>query len=168
MFLHVFGVLLWRIDCGTLSHTITQICQLPILFMIIGQISTGTTNGNGMNRAGRCADDFRRNSPLRTTLIDDNVTVLTFALHRSDIVALTDDGSLRRWRYSASQWQEVGHKKSVAGRESFRIRQNAGSGRRAFASAQLGYNDAIATSDESIYFGVGLNLQKLVSFGQLS
>jgi F-box-like len=113
---------------------------------------------------GCFANDARRNAPLRTTFIDDSVTVLTFGLHRSDIVALTDDGSLRRWRKSDSQWQEISHTKSLAGRESFRIRRTAGCGNRVSSTTQLGYNDAIAMGDESIFFGVGQSLQKLARF----
>lgn len=113
---------------------------------------------------GCFANGARRNAPLRTTFIDESVTVLTFGLHRSDVVALTDDGSLCRWRKSGAQWREISHTKSIAGRESFRIRRTTGSENRASSTTQLGYNDAIAFSDESIYFGVGQSLQKLVLF----
>ena len=53
----------------------------------------------------------------------------------------------------------------MTGCESFRIHQNAGSENHTFATTQLGYNDAIAIGNESIYFGVGQSLQKLVRFG---
>jgi len=53
----------------------------------------------------------------------------------------------------------------MTGRESFRIRQNAANGNHNSVTTQLGYNDAIAIGNESIYFGVGQSLQKLVPFG---
>ena len=118
------------------------------------------TKADGIELTG-----LRRNAPIRTTFIDDSVTVLTFGLHQSDVVGLTDDGSLRRWRRSGSQWRHINHTRSMTGRESFRIRQNAGSENHTSATAQLGYNDAIAIGNESIYFGVGQSLQKLVRFG---
>jgi hypothetical protein len=92
------------------------------------------------------------------------VTVLTFALHHSDVVALVDDGSLRRWRKSNSGWQEISRTKSTAGRDSFRLRQRwGGENGAARATTQLGYNDAIAVGQSSVYFGVGQILQQSVS-----
>jgi len=52
----------------------------------------------------------------------------------------------------------------MTGLESFRIRQNPWSENHTSATTQLGYNDAIAMDNESIYFGVGQSLQKLVPF----
>jgi hypothetical protein len=107
-------------------------------------------------------NDFRRNAPVRVDWIDDAVTVLTFTLHYSDVVALLDDGSLRRWRRSGLGWQEVTRTKSAAGRESFRLRQRTRVSGGGFATTQLGYNDAIAGLQSSIFFGVGQILQQLV------
>jgi len=129
----------------------------------IGRILTGTTNGSGKSQHWTVwADVARRNAPLRTTFIDDSVTVLTFGLHRSDVVALTDDGTLCRWRKSGSEWREVSRTKNIAGRETFRIRRPAGHENRISATTQLGYNDALAIGNEAIYFGVGQSLKKLV------
>ena len=92
------------------------------------------------------------------------MTVLTFTVIQSDVVGLLDDGSLRRWRRSDTGWQEICRTTSTAGRESFRLRRNSlvhSNG--AFATIQLGYNDAIAAGKDSIYFGVGQILQQLVS-----
>jgi F-box-like len=100
----------------------------------------------------------RRNSSLRVRNVDDAVTVLTFALHQSDVVALIDDGTLRRWKESDDGWQEVSRIESTGGRETFRFREVYGSG----ATTQLGYNNAISIFENSIYFGVGKALQHLV------
>ena len=122
-------------------------------------------------RALSCASpDNRRKAPLRVDWVDDSVTVLTFTLHGSDIVALLDDGSLRRWRRSDLGWQEISRTISTVGRESFRFQQRSHVGtRRVYATAQLGYSDAITADERSIYFGAGQVLQQLVTkTGQLS
>src|SRR5579859_4938203 len=91
---------------------------------------------------------IRQNTPLRTEWIDDGVTVLTFATHRSDVVALSDDGTLRRWRKSLSGWQEISRTQSLAGRETFRVHPNTFSPRSGiYPTTQLDYNDAIAAHD---------------------
>jgi hypothetical protein len=105
----------------------------------------------------------RRNAPLRVEWIDRGLSVLTFALHHSDVVALLDDGSLRRWRRLNSRWQEISRTKSSAGREGFRLRRGSPAGiHKTHATTQLGYNNAIAVGDDWIYFGVGKILQQLV------
>ena len=109
------------------------------------------------------ADYSRRNSPLRIRHVDDAVTVLTFALHKSDVVALRDDGSLRRWRELDTGWQEISRTESIGGRETFRFRETFGTGNSGVrATTQLGYNNAISVSANSIYYGVGQALQQLV------
>lgn len=106
----------------------------------------------------------RRKAPLRVNWVDDSVTVLTFTLQSSDVVALLDDGSLRRWRRSDSGWQEISRTESTVGRESFRFQQRSHVGnRQLYATAQLGYNDAITANETSICFGAGQVLQQLVS-----
>lgn len=106
---------------------------------------------------------LRRNAPVRVDWIDDTVTILTFALHHSDVVGLVDDGSLRRWRRMDSGWCEISRSKSTAGQESFRLWSYRGEGHgAAHATTQLGYNNAIAVCETSIYFGVGQVLQHLV------
>jgi hypothetical protein len=85
-------------------------------------------------------------------------------LDHSDVVALIDDGSLRRWRKSNSGWQEISRTKSTTERDSFRLQQWwGGENRGAHASTLLGYNDALAVGQTSVYFGVGQILQQLVS-----
>ena len=86
-------------------------------------------------------------------------------MHHSDVVALVDDGSLRRWRKSNSGWQEISRTKSTAERDSFRLQQWWGgeNGGGARATTQLGYNDALAVGQSSVYFGVGQILQQSVS-----
>jgi hypothetical protein len=111
----------------------------------------------------------RRKAPLRVSWIDDSVTVLTFTLHHSDVVALLDDGSLRRWRRSDSLWHEISRTGSTVGREGFRFQQRSHVGsRRVYATAHLGYSDAITADESSIYFGGGKVLQQLVKLCQVS
>jgi hypothetical protein len=81
------------------------------------------------------------------------------------VVALLDDGSLRRWRKSTTEWQEISHTDGTTGRESFRLRTHPGiEDRTVRATTQLGYNNAIAVGESTIYFGVGQILQQLVNF----
>jgi hypothetical protein len=79
------------------------------------------------------------------------------------VVALLDDGSLRRWRRSDSGWRELSRTTNVATRESLRLRRRSSvHDGGTYATTQLGYNDAIAPGRDSIYFGVGQVLQQLV------
>jgi len=98
--------------------------------------------------------------------VDDTVTPLTFTLHNGDIVALLDDGSLRRWKrpsQSESQWREVSSISSTTGMETFRVRFRTGiSTQTNYASTQLSYNDAIAVSKTHLYFGAGRLLKQVV------
>ena len=65
-----------------------------------------------------------------------------------------------------SQWRKITHTTTGGGREYFRIRSIWGNAGRTSARAQSGYNDAIATCDDSVYFGVGQSLKILVSLKQ--
>ena len=98
--------------------------------------------------------------------VDDTVTPLPFTLHGGDVVALLDDGSLRRWREIDSlevKWEEISCVRSSTGSEGFRVRFRTGlSSHGTYASTQLAYNDAIAASEDYIYFGAGRVLQQLV------
>jgi hypothetical protein len=105
---------------------------------------------------------MRRNSPLHIEWINNANTVLTFALHRSDVVAVGDDGSLRRWRRSGRRWLEISRTRSQVAPQSHRTGEVV-----AFATTQLGYNDAITISENSIYFGVGKSLQALARLNNI-
>ena len=97
--------------------------------------------------------------------VDDSVTPLTFTLHRGDVVALLDDGSLRRWKSQESmdnRWKEISSIKNTSGSENLRVRFNGGFNGPYRGSTQLAYNDAIAACQERIYYGAGRTLQELV------
>ena len=118
-------------------------------------------SGNGMVKPEYVPEICRRNAPVHVEWIDDSVTVLAFTLHQSDVIALLDDGSLRRWRRLNSGWREISRAKGIGGRESFRLHESRRGRGGWLASTQLGYNDAIAVNQTSIFYGVGKILQQM-------
>lgn len=152
----------WKTICGTPFIPRYGRPLRSSVSTVTGQKSIGTTSGSG-NACIKLGLSSRRHAPLRIEWIDESVTVLTFGLQSSDVVALVDDGSLRRWRRFDSRWQEISCTKSIAGTETFRLQQTLGPQRGLHATTQLGYNDAISFGHSSVYYGVGQILQQVVN-----